>query len=230
MSSPAEPAITPWRIIRTYLLQREYADTKALFDAIKKHNANYKQKAFHNLLTRAKQRGNLKQPKKFCYALTQHGRGDVTGPEELNKPIAADNRPKSAGICPVIPERAQQLWGQTASAPDAPTPDTKGGGKPATSFPAPPCTAPNGYEWVINATGRHELAKITWRDKEPAEKGFYMVYLQGRNAPCVQHLTEDAAQDEATRLARKEKCTAYVLKAVAKIELAEQPVTKTELA
>lgn len=108
MSKAAPERVTSWRILRAYLLVREYADTRSLFDALRKHNERYTQKAFHNLLTRSKQKGLIRQPKRLAYALTQKGRGDVAGPEgiELEQP------PQAEPLCPVVPEQAKTLWGQ----------------------------------------------------------------------------------------------------------------------
>ncbi len=213
MTSPSPAPVTPWRIIRAYLLQREYADTKSLFDAITKHNARYTQKAFHNLLTRSKQNGMLRQPKRLAYALTQKGRGDTTGPEELNLPIIEPiTQEPVKPLCPVVPEAAKRLLATKPTTEQIPD--------------SPPYTAPRGSEWVRDERGLFKLTPIT-QDEDKA--GHYMLYIEGRNSPNHIHTTEQLAQAEAERLARKEQRPVFILKAIARVKLADAPVIREEL-
>jgi hypothetical protein len=52
---------------------------------------------------------------------------------------------------------------------------------------------------------------------------FYMVYVDGGNNPSKQHATIDEACDEARRLARYTKRTAFVLEAVCGYRIPEEP-------
>lgn len=47
---------------------------------------------------------------------------------------------------------------------------------------------------------------------------FYMVFLEGGNAPAFKHLREEDAKFEAERLAVKHGKETYVLKAILKLE------------
>lgn len=58
---------------------------------------------------------------------------------------------------------------------------------------------------------------------------FFMVYIPGRGAPEAKHETIKEAVEEATRLTRKERKTAYILKVVGKTEIEEAPVKFTEI-
>ena len=57
-------------------------------------------------------------------------------------------------------------------------------------------------------------------------KKFWMVYVEGqsRDTPTKQHETEQAARDEAIRLARKVGRPAIVLKTITLCRVSEAPV------
>lgn len=206
MNKAAPERVTPWRILRAYLLVREYATTKSLFDALRKHNERYTQKAFHNLLTRSKQKGLIRQPKRLTYALTQKGRGDVAGPEGIE--LGTPHEPTGKPICPVVPEAAQKLWGQRA--PEMMT-------KIADSL-----TNPGPRTRLGSDEGIDRLAKET--------PGQYMLRLEGTLMESMKiYTTEQEAQEQAERLARLERRPVLILKAIANIKLAESPVIREEL-
>jgi transglutaminase-like putative cysteine protease len=74
-----------------------------------------------------------------------------------------------------------------------------------------------------------EAAKALWAPEQGTSEGFWMVYVQDRQMPTVQHKTYEIAEQEAERLARKEGKAVYLLKAVAKFELELAPVNKKRL-
>lgn len=59
------------------------------------------------------------------------------------------------------------------------------------------------------------------------KKEYYVVYVLGKNSPTRFHESLELAEREATRLAREEKQTVYVFKAVSIFELSD--VVKTDL-
>jgi hypothetical protein len=54
-------------------------------------------------------------------------------------------------------------------------------------------------------------------------KTFYMVYVAARNTPTVQFETIEEAEKEAERLCIKENTTAFVLKAVCRLDIKKVP-------
>lgn len=61
--------------------------------------------------------------------------------------------------------------------------------------------------------------------EEIMETEIYAVMLLGKSTPSQTYANYDLAEAEARRLVSKERLTAYVLKAVSKIELAELKIT-----
>lgn len=53
----------------------------------------------------------------------------------------------------------------------------------------------------------------------------FAVMVEGRQLPSKLHDTFDQAKDEATRLARLERKDVYILKVVAKAEIADVKIT-----
>jgi hypothetical protein len=53
----------------------------------------------------------------------------------------------------------------------------------------------------------------------------FAVMVEGKQLPSKLHETFDEAKDEATRLARLEKQSVYILKTVAKAEIADIRIT-----
>ena len=58
----------------------------------------------------------------------------------------------------------------------------------------------------------------------PKPVTFYCCYVEGKSAPVIQHPTQEEAEKEAERLARKENRKVYVLKAIKSCEIPDSPV------
>ena len=54
------------------------------------------------------------------------------------------------------------------------------------------------------------------------QKEFYMVYLEGQNAPAAKHLTIESAKAEAKRLTEAYNLKSYVLGTITSFKLPEK--------
>ena len=60
-------------------------------------------------------------------------------------------------------------------------------------------------------------------------KRFWMVYVEGKNAPTRLHPTEADALTEAARLVSMQRCIAYILEATHVVTQAEPPIISEKL-
>lgn len=94
--TPAAPKVpSVWRIVRTYLAEREYAKIDELLAQVHTHRPNISYQKFYQKMLDYKRRGTVKWIKNGHVALTQEGRQDYADPEEK------DGLPKPKSVCPV---------------------------------------------------------------------------------------------------------------------------------
>lgn len=197
-----EKTPSSWRIIRAYLAVREFGTTTEMFAEIKKHRPNFTQKQFHKRLTMAKADHLVKSEQRGVYKLTQKGRA------ELNEPHTGIDKSRDIPTPqPTIPTPSR-ADGQTQVIPQV----------------------PEAAKRLWSPKEIDDIQKLTEQPEDLAKsEGFWMVYVQDRQMPTVQHKTYEIAEQEAERLTRKEGKTVWLLKTVAKFELEPAPVVKKRL-